>query len=592
MASDDTANRQRLSEDKIDRVEHHLVAARLSPVRLTGEEIDRHYSESGVAVGWRIELDEQHKVDVLLSADYPYRRAQIGVAPLRRDRPFSRVFVDETLCLMKANEAHALNDDERVLDELIRRTRELLQQEPGDERERNAEEIVDYWKGGRCRSPIVSIINVDANPREVFYSVGHPFTVVGDSRSAIESWIWNFSGVKAAVRKSVFVTADVGFPVGAANGRALYDYFEEHRPDQIPLLNTLATGDPMAAPVLIGILDVTQGIALLGCWITRPKGQKVGKPRPSITPGFRPGKAPGYVAAPYFFSAESSLEKVRVHRADAVWLTARGGNGSADSIRASRVVLVGCGSLGSSIARLIAKAGVSEIVLIDPDLLAWGNISRHELGARYVQRSKAKALAETISRDFPHVRATPYFETWQQVYAREPVLFLQASVIVSTTGHPSSDIQLSDVAVAANTLPPLIFGWLEPFAAAARALVVVGDGCLRCGCDEFGIFRNRVTEWTNPTERFEPGCSISWQPYSEIAAMPAKSFLGAILLDTIKTRPYKSTLHTWVGPESLRNDNSGRLTSEWLAVHGEPPAYGATYVDAWFICAGGCKRVA
>jgi sulfur-carrier protein adenylyltransferase/sulfurtransferase len=583
--SGDTAKRE-LPAEKVTRVERHLSEAGLSPRWLREDDLQRQYPDSDVVAGWRIALDDDHEVDVLLGPDYPYRRAQIGIAPLRQDIPRSRVFVNSTLCLLKGNEGHSLNDDERVLDDLLSRTRALLEGEGEDYAAGNAEEIVDYWKGSRSSKSIVSICEVTAAARELFYSNDLPFALVGDTREDVERWVRQYSdSTNPTVRQSVLLSGNIEFPVTMSSGRALYEWFQEKHPDQTTLVESLAAGDPISAPLLIGITDAAGGVALLGAWVRRPEKQKVGQPKGLGTPGFRKGKAPGHVAAPYFFSPESAIENVRVDRADAAWLVDRGGDGSTSAIRSGRIVLVGCGSLGSTIARLLVKAGVSNLTLIDPDLLTWGNTARHELGGRYVGRSKAKALAETIRRDFPNITIRAQFEHWQVTYERDPRALLDADIVVSTTGEPADEIQLSDAAIATANFPSLLFAWLEPFAAAARVLTLnEGDGCLRCGCDEFGVFRDSITDWNGPTHRFEPGCSTSWQPYSEIEALPAKAFVARVILDLLAAKPERSRLWSWLGPEHIRTEHGGTLRKEWVEVHGEPPTSGGIYEDEWTTC--------
>ena len=69
---------------------------------------------------------------------------------------------------------------------------------------------------------------------------------------------------------------------------------------------------------------------------------------------------------------------------------------------AAKIVIVGCGALGSGVARLLAQAGVEHISLVDPES-RMENIRRHELGARVVGHGKAQALAGTIRADLPMI---------------------------------------------------------------------------------------------------------------------------------------------------------------------------------------------
>ena len=71
--------------------------------------------------------------------------------------------------------------------------------------------------------------------------------------------------------------------------------------------------------------------------------------------------------------------------------------GVQQEMAAAKIVIVGCGALGSGVARLLAQAGVEHISLVDPENLGWENIRRHELGARVVGHGKAQALAGTYA---------------------------------------------------------------------------------------------------------------------------------------------------------------------------------------------------
>jgi len=65
-------------------------------------------------------------------------------------------------------------------------------------------------------------------------------------------------------------------------------------------------------------------------------------------------------------------------------------------IAAAKIIVVGCGALGSGVARMLAQAGVEHLHLVDPEKLGWENIRRHELGGGAVGYGKAEALANSI----------------------------------------------------------------------------------------------------------------------------------------------------------------------------------------------------
>jgi molybdopterin/thiamine biosynthesis adenylyltransferase/ubiquitin-protein ligase len=59
---------------------------------------------------------------------------------------------------------------------------------------------------------------------------------------------------------------------------------------------------------------------------------------------------------------------------------------------AKKVGVVGCGSLGSKLAAILARSGVKNFVLVDDDILALGNLVRNELDANSLGIHKVDAL--------------------------------------------------------------------------------------------------------------------------------------------------------------------------------------------------------
>jgi len=67
-------------------------------------------------------------------------------------------------------------------------------------------------------------------------------------------------------------------------------------------------------------------------------------------------------------------------------------------LSAMNIAVVGCGSIGSAAAEALAGYGVGSLQLIDPDRLLWHNLVRHSLDRRSVGRSKAAALADSLTQ--------------------------------------------------------------------------------------------------------------------------------------------------------------------------------------------------
>lgn len=68
-------------------------------------------------------------------------------------------------------------------------------------------------------------------------------------------------------------------------------------------------------------------------------------------------------------------------------------DGEAAALADRRIAIVGCGSLGSKVASMLARAGVKDFLLIDDDVFLPENIVRHELDWEYIGLHKVDALA-------------------------------------------------------------------------------------------------------------------------------------------------------------------------------------------------------
>jgi molybdopterin/thiamine biosynthesis adenylyltransferase len=70
------------------------------------------------------------------------------------------------------------------------------------------------------------------------------------------------------------------------------------------------------------------------------------------------------------------------------------------------IAIVGCGALGSFIAEALARSGVRRLLLIDRDIVEYGNLARHSLDGRHVGDTKATALAHRLASANPLTRIT------------------------------------------------------------------------------------------------------------------------------------------------------------------------------------------
>lgn len=83
--------------------------------------------------------------------------------------------------------------------------------------------------------------------------------------------------------------------------------------------------------------------------------------------------------------------------------------GAAESeMSGRRIVLIGAGSLGSSVAESLLRMGVCELGILDYDWVMMGNLSRHTLSMQAVGHKKAKALAAHLNECMPDAKVRAF----------------------------------------------------------------------------------------------------------------------------------------------------------------------------------------
>lgn len=282
-----------------------------------------------------------------------------------------------------------------------------------------------------------------------------------------------------------------------------------------------------------------------------------------IHPGFRKDRAPSsYIinqAIPIF--KKSPVNKHRVVRVDNQWIHSRGGDGFL--YHKKSILLIGCGSLGGYVAHLLAKAGVGNITLIDKEKLEWNNIGRHILGAESVEQSKAVALSFLIKKQMPHLQIFSVENDWREALSKNNDLFKNKDLIISTIADWTAENSLNYLSCK-ESLPPIIYGWLEPFAVAGHCLICVKEsGCFACKMDKFGHFEYKVADFVNPTINREPGNCTTYQQYGVSALFPVASLVATNALKCLLKLPIETTLKTWISDQEHFETCKAILSDEW-----------------------------
>lgn len=146
----------------------------------------------------------------------------------------------------------------------------------------------------------------------------------------------------------------------------------------------------------------------------------------------------------------------------------------------SRVVVAGCGSVGSFIADELTRHGVRRFTLIDPDFVEWANLTRTVYGHGDIGRAKTDALADHLRSIFPDIDIQTHGQTVQGLGDGLRTAIASADLVVAAVDDPAGTGRLNRYAYALGV--PVLFPGLYRGAKGGE-IVMTWPGktsCFRC----------------------------------------------------------------------------------------------------------------
>ena len=271
---------------------------------------------------------------------------------------------------------------------------------------------------------------------------------------------------------------------------------------------------------------------------------------------------------------------ISIARADKEWVHGRDCNPDLVNLQTTKIAIVGCGSVGSGVAKLLVKSGVTKFILIDNDDLEFANLSRHELGSMYVGENKAVSLRKELQRSFPHVEIISFEEKWQSVLHgdRSEELKTQlydADLILSATANWGSDLGLISLQEHLD-LGPIVFAFTEAHAVAGH--IIVHPDCSNSfqsnhvmNGQNVGTMKIPCSMWDIPTLQRLPVCGGAFQPYGAAALSYLHAMATEMILKLINgSEDVEPLRRVWLGDTLLLQANGGRWNPDWISRYGDP----------------------
>lgn len=513
--------------------------------RLSSEEQTK-LNLNNVKVAWRI---------ALIEADTAYKQITYLVIGLDNNFPLSqpKIICPEAILLqwphiesqgllcLKASVTSA-EPDKRVLAHL-RWAIELLGFSKDDIKREFEREFSSYWANSilpKSNPPhVISLLERRASSRIVryYYDAAKNFVVVADDIASLKNWLRNseFSPSDKELRSTFLIWLARPWQPNEypKNGLDALKYF---RPEEQKAV--LQPGQ--YCPIFFGC-ETKTGVVFVATILKSPKESQIVK-------GFRSIAAVPFENIRRAF-APLPLLRCRVERADGQWVHGRDHDPSYKSLANKKICVIGLGSLGSAIAKLIAQAGVKDFIFIDPDTLHAHNVSRHIAGQKLVGINKAKAVAKLLSVDFPNIKNITVIQSKFGGLTKPQLEKLQnCDLIISAGIDFEGDAQIDAWRNELTKPPVLITTWAEAYALCGHVIAVFGkDNLLNYFENEAYLFR--LSEWPLDSNNMfvEAGCGNSFQPHGSVSLQFITSIAAKAILDVLNSQEINSFRIEWLG---------------------------------------------
>ena len=189
---------------------------------------------------------------------------------------------------------------------------------------------------------------------------------------------------------------------------------------------------------------------------------------------------------PKRFLLESELSYAVGQNASATFIAQRcigSENSTIAPLAGIEIALIGCGTIGSQLAPLLARSGAGagngKLILVDPESLTAANLGRHTGGLLNVGRMKADVVAQQVGGIHPFLNVDAHTKRVEDIWPR----LRKAKLLIDATGIENLSDWINFKHLEEKLFRPVIYSWIVQEGAAVQAFTArygEEDACYRC----------------------------------------------------------------------------------------------------------------
>lgn len=527
---------------------------------------------AGGGAGWLVRTLGR-ELAVVVDLAFPFTRPRVY---LRGKWPaMPHVERDGRLCL-KNPEIPA--EPVRAVAQALGEARGLLRDIANGSEEADFEEDFGlYWRQSSRLGLSARLLLPDVQASSVMSWAATPAAAYGfASPGTLRRW-WShrFGTDRAKLRQGAILLLDrLPHPdLYPRTGTDLWELLAAHSEHGCEVLSGLLRQTPKSMLVVLTGAAPSGRRHAVGLMLARPADARGGSVhRRVVEHGYPRGKTP-----PSVLCGRYHLTRLETQALDAAGT--RLPYAERDRLAAARVAVVGCGALGSGVARLLAKSGVGHLVLVDPELLGWENIRRHQLGAGFVGSRKASGLAKAIANENPDIGSVEAHDlAVEMLLLNNRAVLENVDLVVACTASWSANSAL-DVFAGQVGRPPVLYTWMEAHALAAHALLIMAGHSYRNGYDVVGNARLTASASRKPVP---VECGALTSPFGAIELAQTETLASRLAMDYLRGKATVTTWKTWLTDAEALAEAEASWTDDWTAMRGCPDPQGQIVVGQWW----------
>lgn len=425
-------------------------------------------------------------------------------------------------------------------------------------------EFLAYWNE-KCDYRILSIIDIPENIKylkifKISRSIFSTDLLVANNEVEANKWLepWNFRVEDTTYYKSIFLPLKTIPSLPSCNA----DILELLKANGEEFLNAIDSFFKLNEIniVILFSFKVNEKQVLAG-WRHKPWP-------PNLSKGFRSLK---HLPISLWLSrsGSNSIEKIQVERLDKERLFRRVGGEIKQSIDNISVALIGCGSIGSSLALSLSKSGISNFSLFDKESLSVENSARHICGIfeASIGINKAKAIKNRLIKHFPFIKCKVFDDDVLSLLINDESILNECNLVIIATGNKGVERRLNYLMIQGIINVPIVYIWVEPYGCAGQILYINKDsnGCYDCCFDIDGYYIYSVAKNDIEFYKRESGCQSTFLPYMNIDIDHFVAITNRVITNLIENPPDKNLRYTWLGNIKAFEDMGFKIQESWAA---------------------------